>query len=311
MDLEESIRSALEQEGDGESLPPGSFPAVLRRARVRRIVTSSLVSLSVAALVIGGAAGVRSLEGTPRRPGPGTGSTPTSNPSISVPSPSPPSPLGPVAVVPDLVGLSEGEAVKSLAEVGLIAEIRYQPEAPRTGQVQGSDPRAGSKVSPGSIVRLGVAYERALPIPDPSQEQESAPLGQLVETNPEAFVGLYRDHSEGTLGTLVVVFNPGIDEDEWRARLDAAAGELPYRTERCGRTRIELRVIQDELAEGSWTPNAASISFGVFVDPSTCTVRLDSDQLKPEDIQAISELFGTAVSLNTSEGASGDLLMPS
>jgi hypothetical protein len=223
-------------------------------------------------------------------------------------------PYGPPAsvVVPNLMGVSEGEAVKMLAEVGLLAEIQYQREAPRTGQVMDSDPPSGSEVAAGSSVRLRVAYERPLPVPDASEEQflneQSDPLGRLVERNRQAFVGLYRDHSAGTWGTLVVVFNPGTEEDAWRERLDAAAGDLPYRTETCTRSRQELRRIQDELTRLSWSLNARSISFGVFVDPATCTVRVESDQLTPEDIQALSDRFGTAVSLNTTEGASPERL---
>jgi hypothetical protein len=215
-------------------------------------------------------------------------------------------------VVPNVMGLPEGEAVKMLAEVGLLAEVRYQREAPRTGQVLDSDPPSGSEVVAGSSVRLRVAYERPLPVPDASEEQflneQLAPLGRLVERNRQAFVGLYRDHSAGTWGTLVVVFNPGTDEDAWRERLEAAAGDLPYRLESCTRSREELEQIQDELALRTWSPNARSISFGVFVDPATCTVRVESDQLTAEDIQALSDRFGTAVSLNTSEGASPRLL---
>jgi hypothetical protein len=70
----------------------------------------------------------------------------------------------------------------------------------------------------------------------------------------------------------------------------------------------ELQQIQHEIERRSWSPNAKSISFGVFVDPATGTVRLDCDQLTRSDIRAVSDLFGTAVSLNTSPGASGDLL---
>jgi hypothetical protein len=106
----------------------------------------------------------------------------------------------------------------------------------------------------------------------------------------------------------VVVFNPGTDDDAWRERLDAAAGDLPYREESCARSREELEQIQDELARQTWSPNARSISFGVFVDPATCTVRVESDQLTPEDVQALSDRFGTAVSLNTTEGASPERL---
>jgi hypothetical protein len=62
------------------------------------------------------------------------------------------------------------------------------------------------------------------------------------------------------------------------------------------------------LTGRSWSPNAGSIAFGVHVDPATCTVRLDTDQLTPSDLRALSDRFGTAISLNTTEGAGGQLL---
>jgi hypothetical protein len=301
MDVEEVIRSALEREADREALPPEVFPAILRRAKFRRVLTSLLVTLTALTVVAGGVAGLRAVSRIPTSPQPGLGSTST-----------PPPPTSPAAVlVPNLTGLSEGDAVRMLAEVGLLAEIRYQREAPRTGQVLGTDSPPGSEVEAGSSVRVSVAYEPPLPVPDAGEEQmwieQLAPVARIVEGNPKAFVGLYRDHLDAE-GIVVVVFGPGTDQDAWRERLDTAAGELPYRTETCTRSRAELRRIQDELTRRSWSPNAASISFAVFVDPATCTVRLDSDQLTPADIQALSDRFGTAVSLNTTEGASPERL---
>jgi len=44
------------------------------------------------------------------------------------------------------------------------------------------------------------------------------------------------------------------------------------------------------------------IGFIGSVDPATCTVRIESDQLTLADIRALIERFGTALSFDTTEG---------
>jgi hypothetical protein len=150
---------------------------------------------------------------------------------------------------------------------------------------------------------LDVAPRPRLPVPSPEHEQDLHPLGSLVERNPATFVGLYRDER----GTAVVVFGPGADQRSWRERLAAAAAGLPYRTETCSRDRRSLRAMQDEIAAWDWSAGRRP-PFGVWVDPSSCTVRVESDLLTRRDIETLVKRFGTAISIDTTPGSHPVLL---
>ena len=99
----------------------------------------------------------------------------------------------------------------------------------------------------------------------------------LVEDNPDAFVGLFRDEA----GVVVVAFDPAADPDALEERLTAAAEGINYqeegsgyRTATCPRSRASLEAIQDEITTRDWTENTR-LAFGVWVQPETCTVRVD------------------------------------
>jgi hypothetical protein len=205
--------------------------------------------------------------------------------------------------VPALVGLTEAEAVKALGASDLVANVRFAKDAPRTGKVLRSDPGAGSDLRPESVVLLTIALAPRLPTPGPGHEQDLQPFNSMVEDNPDAFVGLYRDEE----GVPHAVFGPGVDPAAWRERLAAAAEGLPYRTETCSRSRPSLRALQDEIATKRWTKNK-SLAFGVFVHPSTCTVRVESDLLTAADIRALVDRYGTKISIDTTEGSHPVLL---
>lgn len=211
--------------------------------------------------------------------------------------------------VPDLLGMSEGEAVKALDASGLVANVRYDRDAPRTGTVLRSAPEAGSELSASSVVVLSIAYEPRLPMPTPEQEQLPEAFSSLLHDNPEAFFGVHRDEE----GVLVVVFNPGVDPAAWEDRLTAAAEGINYpeedsgyRTDTCSRDRKSLRALQDEIVRTrkEWADDPR-LAFGVWVQPESCTVRVESDLLTPGDIQALVDRFGTAISFDTSEGSAG------
>jgi PASTA domain len=211
--------------------------------------------------------------------------------------------------VPDLFGMSEGEAVKALDASGLVANVRYDRDAPRTGTVLRSAPEAGSELSASSVVVLSIAYEPRLPMPTPEQEQLPEAFSSLLHDNPEAFFGVHRDEE----GVLVVVFNPGVDPAAWEDRLTAAAEGINYpeedsgyRTDTCSRDRKSLRALQDEIVRTrkEWADDPR-LAFGVWVQPESCTVRVESDLLTPGDIQALVDRFGTAISFDTSEGSAG------
>jgi PASTA domain len=214
--------------------------------------------------------------------------------------------------IPDVVGLSEGEAVKALGAVGLVANVRYDKDAPRTGKVVASDPEAGSELPASSVVVLSIAYGPRLPMPTPEQEQLPRAFSSLIEDNPQPFFGSYRDED----GVLVVVFNPGVDPAAWDDRLTAAAEGIDYpaedsgyRTDACPRDRKSLRALQDEIVRtrSDWADDPR-LAFGVWVQPETCTVRVESDLLTAGDIEALVDRYGTAISFDTSEGAAPRLL---
>ena len=211
-------------------------------------------------------------------------------------------PLEQSVSVPEVVGLREADAVKAL-ESGLVANVRLDKDAPRTGAVRRSTPAAGNEPPQNSVIILDVALRPRLPLPDPEHEQDLHPLSSLVEGNPAAFVGLHRDGR----GTAVIVFGPGVDPGSWRDRLAAAAAGLPYRTEMCSRDRRSLRAMQDEIATKDWSVSK-SPAFGVWVDPSSCTVRVESDLLTPGDVEALVHRFGTAISIDTTPGSHPELL---
>jgi hypothetical protein len=205
--------------------------------------------------------------------------------------------------VPDVVGLSEGEAVKALGVSGLIADVRYVDDAPRTGRVLRSDPGAGSELAAESVVLLSIAYEPRLPLPTPEQEQQPKAFSRLIQDNPEVFFGTYRDEA----GVVVVVFAPGADPAAWEERLTAAATGINYpaedsgyRTDTCSRDRKSLRAMQDEIAgDQSWARNKPP-PFGVWVQTETCTVRVESDLLEEAEVEALIDRYGTAISFDTS-----------
>jgi hypothetical protein len=200
--------------------------------------------------------------------------------------------------VPDVVGSSEAQAVTALGAAGLVANIRFVKDAPRTGTVLRADPGAGTKVSARSVILLAIALGPRLPTPGPAHEEDLRALSTLVEDNPGAFVGLYRDGH----GIPHVVFGSGTDAASWARRLREAAGSIRYVTDRCSRDRADLRAVQEAVAAKDWA-SSRSLPFGVAVHPATCTVRVESDLLTPHDVKALVERFGTAISLDTTKGS--------
>jgi hypothetical protein len=217
----------------------------------------------------------------------------------------------PAVTVPDVVGLSEGVAAKTLAAAGLVTNVRYVDDVPRTGVVYRENPAAGRDVPNHSVVLLHISLPPRLPPPGQENEMEINRLSRLVMDHPDVFVGLYRDEA----AVPYVVFGPGADSEEWTDRLQEAANGISYpfagvgyRTDRCSRTRASLRALQEEITtDRDWTDNA-HLAFGVWVQPETCTVRIESDLLMPAEIDALVERYGTAVSFDTSEGSHPELL---
>jgi PASTA domain len=199
--------------------------------------------------------------------------------------------------VPNVVDLTEGAAVKALGSAGLVANVRFAEDARPTGKVLASDPGAGTELRPKGVVAITVAPMPRRPTPGPDDEQKLQPFNSMVEANPDAFVGLYLDEQ----AVPHAVFGPEADPAAWQERLTAAAEGLPFRTDTCTRSHAELRALQDEIAAKSWTTNK-DLPLGVLVHPATCTVRVESDLLRPADIRALADRYGPVVSIDTTEG---------
>jgi penicillin-binding protein 1A len=80
-------------------------------------------------------------------------------PIVGFPS-APPPPSPPSLGVPDVVGLSQGEAQAVLARAGFRSSVRQIPSAQPQGRVVRQGPRAGTKLRQGSTVYLAVSGGR-------------------------------------------------------------------------------------------------------------------------------------------------------
>jgi penicillin-binding protein 1A len=72
----------------------------------------------------------------------------------------PPPPSPPSMGVPDVVGLSQGEAQALLARAGFVTSVRQVPSAQPRGRVVRQGPRAGTKLRQGGTVYLAVSGGR-------------------------------------------------------------------------------------------------------------------------------------------------------
>jgi hypothetical protein len=221
-------------------------------------------------------------------------------------------PKGHAVSGPDVFGLSEGDAAKLLASAGLVMNVRYVDDVPRRGAVFRAAPAAGSDVPEHSVVLLHISLPPRLPLPGPENELETRPLSKLVTAHPNVFVGLYRDQA----GVPHVVFGPGVDAAQWAERLrEAARGvnypvqSAGYRTDTCSRSEASLRAVQNGITTNQDWTERENLAFGVWVHPETCTVRVESDLLRPAEIKALVERYGTAISFDTTEGSHPVLLM--
>ena len=217
-----------------------------------------------------------------------------------------------VVSVPDVVGLTEGEAVRALDAAGLVADVRTDRDLPRTATVDRVAPAPGTDVEYHSLVLLYLARPPHLPVPAPEQEEEIGPLSRLVTDHPNVFVGLYHDEA----GVVHVVFGPGADPARWTDRLREAARGITwpeegvgYRADTCSRTNASLRSMEDEIIS-DWGEKRRLV-FGAWAHAETCTVRVESNLLEPADIEALIERYGTAISFDTSQGSAVRLALPS
>jgi hypothetical protein len=201
---------------------------------------------------------------------------------------------GSAVAVPDIAGRSAADVSKVMDSIGLVAVLRTDPASGPAGVASSTDPSAGTILPVGSVVIVTVGGPAA-GWPPTSAERAGAPnlLGLLVQRRPDAFVGLGFDDQPDP----IVVFNPGVDVESWRARLDEAAEGAPYRVRMCPRTGLELAQVKAVVSTWRWEARPADGAFAVVIDPATCSVRVSGDWFTDGDVRRLGERFGEAVSV--------------
>lgn len=158
---------------------------------------------------------------------------------------------GRFATVPSVQGMSVGQAVAAVNEVGLVAQTRdtYSDRVPRSGLV-GTDPAPGTRVPRGQRVAVLVSQgrpvvpdigarrdvdtvsrlitERSLrPVRGPTAHSDSVPVGEVVSLTPRSGTTV----SSGSTVTMVVSSGPapvavpdvaGLDRAQARRALESA-----------------------------------------------------------------------------------------
>lgn len=88
-------------------------------------------------------------------------------------------------VIPDLAGLTEGEAAAVLEESGLVlGQVSYRPEVPegaKLGTILGQDPPPGRRVSERTVVDVVVAGARTAPVPSVVGLDETDAIMQIQQ----------------------------------------------------------------------------------------------------------------------------------
>jgi hypothetical protein len=273
MKLEDDIREALEAFTRGAEMPQDALTRIRRRTFARRVGGVGAALALVAALFIAV---------VPRVGGDASGDPATfaAEPAIEV---------------PDVIGMLEGDAFKVLMTAGLEPSVQYVIEADApVGRVLETIPAAGAESEDGEVTFV---VARSRPESNPPTESDLAPLARITEPRPEVFVGVFRDAA----GDLHVVFNPGIDVEDWRAELESAvpAGKTLY-LDRCSVTRGDLLGILDVLEQRSWSAHASEVAFAAGIDPASCSVVITSQDLTAADRERLVEMFGPQVTFDMS-----------
>jgi hypothetical protein len=177
----------------------------------------------------------------------------------AAPSESPaPSPK-PRTVVPRVATMTAAEVDKVLAKASLVAILRYEPGVvTNAGTVVGTEPPAGTVLSPGDIVTVIVAGA------------PGATLGEYVAAHRETYVGLAPDAN----GVLVIGMYRQADMQRELGQLTKLAAGTAFRVQNCAHSWADLQRVQLELSRRDFVPGADKLAFGMTIDPMACAVRL-------------------------------------
>lgn len=180
-----------------------------------------------------------------------------------VAAPATPTPsAAPKTVVPQVATLTAGEVDKVLAKASLVAILRYEPAVvTNPGTVVGTEPPAGTMVSPGDVVTVIVAGP------------PGATLGDYVAAHRETYIGMAPDAN----GVLVIGMHRQADMQAELGTLTKLAGGTAFRVQNCAHSWAELQRVTLELARRDFVPGADKLPFGMTIDPMACAVRLTID----------------------------------
>jgi eukaryotic-like serine/threonine-protein kinase len=176
-------------------------------------------------------------------------------------------------VVPDLVGQSRDDAVRTLEAQGLRADVHEVPSIQTKGTVVGQHPAGGTGVDADSGVLLNVAHKvetkPAKPKESKREENASSPKTQAPQVEPEATTTVPSGASQTpatttvpsgasqTPATATVPSVVGEDEDTARAEL-IAAGLTPVTVDQDTTDAGEAGTVVDQSPTGgsSAEPNS-------------------------------------------------------
>ena len=190
-------------------------------------------------------------------------------------------------LVPDLSGMLIDDAVSLVGDLGLVAEIVIVDEPPATPEhVIRTDPPAGTEVEFASTVILSMQI--ALHEPEDPQGAALIELQNLIDSEPELFVGYYLDEA----GAAIVATSPNEDEAQ---ELLTALGQN-YETVACSRSGTELMEIGAQIRDQVQSMGLDS-GFAFGIDAQTCTVKLRASLDTQQEDQLL-ELFGDAITVD-------------
>jgi len=275
--MDEQIRAALESETKNLQMPQGTLKRIRSKARLRRFLMAAAAS------------GLVTFTGVAisRLPVPTLASD-------AIPAASAPGNSG-ETIVPDVVGMIEGDALKALYVAGLEASVSYKiTDGAPVGTVLETIPASGIPSADGSV---SVLVARLEPESIGPSHSNLAALARITESRPDVFVGVYRD----SLGDLHAVFNPGIDKTAWSAQLEAAVPiGVSLHLDQCSVTRGALLELLNFLGRRDWGAHAPQVRFAAEIEPATCGVVMTTRDLTSEDKDELTQRFGSMIAFDES-----------
>lgn len=198
-------------------------------------------------------------------------------------------------VVPDVMGMSEQEAVEKVKGAGFTTEIETISSDGVEGIIIGMDPSGGSRTNEGGKVKLQVSIKRVVPdIVGLSQEDAQGVMSKNGFTNVE-YLKVKSDNTENTVVSVtpdvstraradakitINIAEPytvpdvaGLTKDDAQARLEAAGFVASFTTQ-YNETVAEGSAISSEPAKDSVAKSGSTVNVFIAEKRSTKLVQL-------------------------------------